>query len=265
MTFPNPVGPAYAPTQFLTPSGFIQTYSATVDPVATNDSSQGFGPGSEWLNIANGRLWTNAINTVGAAVWVFSGVATAIGGEPSGITTQFGSGTNYFPEEGNIYRETLSVAGARAPGGTGADYVVGTFNMSANSFDIPNRGLQLTNSGAFAANGNTKRIKIISGATSAIIGQAVVGGTVIADTLAVTTNGGGWQLSANVFKTGATGSNTQLAIHSQAQIGGAVAALLAPQSLTMAENAIINFCVTINNTTNATDATYNWFEINAMN
>jgi hypothetical protein len=261
--FPNAVGPASSPTQFLTPSGFLQTYAATADPTSANDGSQGFGPGSEWLNLANGRLWTCAINTVGAAMWAFSGVATSLGGEPSGITTQFGSGTNFFPEEGNVYRNTIWPG--TSPAGTGSQYVLDALALSANSFDKALRGLQITGAGSFAANGDSKTLQLVASNTAQVPGQVVASApTVIATTGAVTTNGGGWEIAANLFKYGSSGSNTQVALHSQAQVGAAVSGLQAPVQLTLNEGAIIYLALTAQTTT-ATDVVENWFEINAMN
>jgi len=92
----------------------------------------------------------------------------------------------------------------------------------------------------------------------------VTGGTTIADSAAVTTNGGGWALEANAFKYGAANSNTQIGLHQQAQIGGAVAALLAPSLLTATENAVILIAITGNCTTTATDIVFNFLEVNAM-
>ena len=182
---------------------------------------------------------------------------------PSTEITAFGGGTNTFLEEGNIYREVIA---GRNPAGTAGDYVVSTFTLSANSFDIAGRGLNMVAEGAVANNANSKRVKIYFGCTTATIGSVVTGGTVIADSGAYTTAAAvGYALEANVFKTGANGSNTQLALHYGAQIGAQVGALLVPIPLTLAENAQMLICVTANAATTATDITQNFFEINAMN
>ena len=244
----------------------VDNLSATTDPGVSNDQTQGYQPGSVWLNLSAGREWTCVGNAVGAAVWSFAGTVPFTGSEPSGIQAQFGSGAGTFPTEGNVNRQV--VAAGVSPGGTGSDYVLAVYSMPANSFDgvaNTNRGITVTASGSFAANGNTKRVKIFYNCTTAVVGSAATGGTAIADTAAVTTNGGGWQLQASVFKYGTANSNTQMAIHNQAQIGGAVAALLAPQLLTATENAAILIAVTGNATTTATDIVYNWAEVNAMN
>lgn len=48
---------------------FVNNYGATVDPVATNDSSQGYQRGSTWVNKSTKVAWTCVDDTVGAAVW----------------------------------------------------------------------------------------------------------------------------------------------------------------------------------------------------
>jgi hypothetical protein len=182
---------------------------------------------------------------------------------PSAELTNFGSGGQTFPEEGNIYR--LTTAGTN-PSSTGSDYVVATFTLPANSFDVAGRGVNVLSQGSVANNTNAKRIKLYFGCTTATIGSVVTGGTVIADTGSYTTTGAaGWSLEANVFKYGNTGSNTQEALHMSAQVGGVVGSLLVPTALTATESSPILIAVTANATTATTDIIFNFFEINAMN
>lgn len=256
-------GFALGPTQTLSEAGYLNNFAAIVDPAATNDASQGYGPGSTWLNTSNNRQWVCLTNAIGAAAWLLAGVVPGVGVEPSSMLTQFGNGAAIFPEEGNINRQ-LSAAGIQ-PGGTAVDSVLAAYSLPANSFDIAGRGLAITAQGSFGATGNNKRVKIFFNATTAVVGAAVTGGTAIADTGVVTTNGGGWSVQANVFKTGAAGSNTQLGLHQQAQIGGAVAALVAPQAIAAVENAPILIAITGNAATVVSDIVFNFLEINAMN
>lgn len=175
-----------------------------------------------------------------------------------------GGSTAFIAEEGNINRQ-LSSAGIN-PASTGADVVVAVYSLPANFFDgIGNRGLCLTAQGSIVNNANNKRVKIIFNATTAVLGSAVTGGTTIADTGTVTTLGGGFNLSANVFKTGAAGSNTQLCLHQGAQVAGTVSSLLAPSTAAAVENAPILIAVTANAGTTATDIVFNFLEVNAMN
>lgn len=244
----------------------IGTLIATADPGVNTDSSAGVSIGMVWFNNAAGakRWWECYDATVGAAKWVFSGADYANGGtNPSVEVTQFGLGASLMAAEGNINRQ-LSVAGIQ-PGTTANDNVLMAFTLPANSFDILGRGITLTAQGSFGATGNNKRVKLIANATTAVVGSAVTGGTTIADTGTVATNGGGWSVQANVFKTGAAGSNTQLGLHQQAQIGAAVAAMLAPTAIAAVESGPILFALCGNATTAATDILANFLEVNAMN
>src|SRR5262249_42093494 len=136
----------------------------------------------------------------------------------------------------------------------------------AGSFDQANRGISITAQGSFGATGNNKRIKIVFNPASATVGSTVgAGGTTVADTGTVTTNGGGWSLSANVFKYGAAGSNTQIGVHQRAQVGAAVAALLARSLITGTESGAILIAVTGNAATAASDIVFNFLEVNALN
>ena len=190
----------------------------------------------------------------------------AAGGyDPSTVSTQFGSGTSTFLEEGNIYKNIPATA--INPGSTGNDNVLAVFSVPANSFDgVSNRGLAITACGSVANNTNAKRMKIIFNATTAVVGSAVTGGTTIADTGSYTTTGAaGWQINAQVFKYGAAGSNTQLCLHESTQIGSTVSSLVSPQQTTATESGAILIAITGNATTTATDIALNFVQINAMN
>ena len=188
--------------------------------------------------------------------------ATIFGGSSAPTQTQAQLLASFL-DEGNIYREVVA---SRNPASTGSDYVLGVFTLPAYSFDVAGRGINLLAQGSVANNTNTKTIKLYMGATSAVVGSVISGGTVIASTGAYSTTGAaGWSLEANVFKYGATGSNTQLALHMSAQVGNTVGSLIVPSALTLTESATITMAVTGNAATTATDIIYNFFEVNAMN
>ena len=199
----------------------------------------------------------------GGAVRV-AATATAVASAPknSSASSQFGSGTGTFLEEGNLIRQT----GAVNPGATGADNVLAVYSLPANSLDIAGRCLNIFAQGNVANNTNSKRVKIYVGCTTAVVGSTVTGGTVVADTGAYTTTGAaGWIVEANVVKYGANGSNTQYGLHASAQVGATVGSLLVSSALTMTESGAILIAVTGNAATTATDITLNFFEVNAMN
>ena len=245
--------------------GLVRTYNttATADPGVSNDSTQGYVPGSVWINTTASRVWMCQSNAAGAATWLLDGVIPGVGVEPSSMLTYFGGGTASFPEEGNIYR--LASAGVN-PASTGGNIVLAAFSLPAGSFDVANRGLNFTAMGSVANNTNVKTISIYYGCTTAVVGSAVTGGTVIASTGAYSTTGAAaWQLVANVFKYGAAASNTQIGLHETAQIGATIPALTVPQALTATESGAILIAVTGNAATTATDIALNLFAINAMN
>jgi hypothetical protein len=258
VTFPFPIG---GPGSSLT---------QTRDPLVTDDITKGVEVGTIWFNSTAGalRLWTCRSNIAGAAAWIFEGADYKNGGtNPAIEITQFGNGAALMAEEGNINRQ-ISAAGIN-PGATGADNVLAFFSLPANSFDGAagtNRGINITAEGSFAATANNKDVKLIFNPATAVVGSTVgAGGTTIADTGVVATNNLGWSLQANVFKYGAAGSNTQIGLHQQAQIGNAVANLLKPSLITAVENAPILIAVTGNATTAASDIVFNFLEVNAMN
>lgn len=158
----------------------------------------------------------------------------------------------------------ISSAGV-SPGSTGNDNVLSIYIIPANLFDITFRGIQISASGGFGATANNKRVKLIINPTAPVVGSAVVGGTTIADSGTVATNGGGWRLESKVYKYGVPGSNTQIALNSEAQVGAAVAALLAAVLLTLVEVGPIVVVVTGNATTATTDILNNSLEVNLIN
>ncbi|HEX7642988.1 MAG TPA: hypothetical protein VF472_12345 [Burkholderiaceae bacterium] len=161
---------------------------------------------------------------------------------------------------------TMSAAGVN-PGSTANDNVLAVLTIPANSFDgqsfpvATNREASILAAGSFGATANSKTVKIVVNPTTAVVGSAVVGGTTIATTGVVATNGGGWQMQASIIKYGAAGSNTQLAVHYGAQVGAAVAALAAPTALTLPENAAITVAITGNAAAATSDIVFNFANI----
>lgn len=178
---------------------------------------------------------------------------------PKGFT--FGNGGAILGAEGNISR-IVNPAGVQ-PGSTGADIVLANYIIPALSFDLLGRGLNIMACGAMAVNANVKTVKLIFGATAAVIGSAVSGGTAIASLITTGSVGGGWQIAANVFKSAAL--NAQLAVHEASQVGSFIGALLAPSTLAAVESGAIILAVTGNAATTATDITFNFLDVNAMN
>jgi hypothetical protein len=179
------------------------------------------------------------------------------------LSEVFGNGTGTFGLEGNL----ASVASAGVnPGATGADNVLAVYSLPAGSLDQAGRMLSISAVGGYAANSNTKTVKIIVGAASAVVGSTIgSGGTTLASTGAVTTSGAGFSLEASIVKYGAAGSNTQQGIHQAAQSGTTMGALITPASLTLNESLPILIAVTGNAATTATDIALNFLQVNVCN
>lgn len=258
---------------------------ATRDPLATDDVTQGIGPGSRWINVTAGATaeFTNVSNAAGAAVWSYGGAKLG-DPEPSGIRTQAGSVTRgiiggSFAEEGNIYRN----AGAPIKGNNAdlTDDILGGFQVPASLFDQAGRELLFTALGNFGATANNKQVKFWVNPTMA--GQTVnadnsiSGGTVTAAGAgvllyasgAVTLNNAGWNFFVQITKFGAAGSNTQQ-YQTQAILGAGTAThqgCSVATPLNQPENAPMNFVVTgASGTTGAAnDVTLNQIAFNYCN
>jgi len=252
----------------VAPGGAIvrNNFTATTDPLPSNDSTQDYAPGSVWINTAGFRVWMCLANATGAAVWLLDGVVPGVGSEPANMQTMFGGGIATFLEEGNINRQIGNPLAANAAATT--DTVLATYTLPANSFDVAGRGLAISAQGMTAVSTNSKRAKLIWGATAAVVGSAVTGGVAIADTGAWTTgnSGVGWQLATNIFKFGPAGSNTQYA-QGTSVLGGTHGGITAPVFPTAVESAPIIIALTGSSYTTgaAGDVVANWLECNAMN
>ena len=169
--------------------------------------------------------------------------------------------------DGNLHREIGNpLAGNNDDT---ADDVPASYTLPASSFDVPGRGLCITAQGNTAAATNDKRIKLWFNAT--ISAGVVTGGSVIADTGpwvsgTIPNHNVGWQLTANILKCGATGSNTQYA-QGTAILGGIHNGIGLPVFSTAVESGAIVIALTGSSYTTgaADDVVATWFEVNAMN
>jgi hypothetical protein len=189
-------------------------------------------------------------------------------GMPWGLALQTGQSEagasgGYFGDQGNLF---LDARAATNPASTGGDIVMAAFSLPGLLFDQPGRSVAFEGYGSTASVTNARTVKIIVGCTTAVVGTAVTGGTTIASiTSSATAGSGGWFCGAQMTKYGIQGANTQIAVHFAGQMGSVAIALVAPQALTLTENAGILCALTVNAATTATDASYNMFLINMMN
>ena len=131
---------------------------------------------------------------------------------------------------------TAPQAAGTPPALTAADIVVAKATIPAGAFDAAGRELMIEAFGSFAANANTKTIKMIVAPTTSTVGIAVVGGTTIATSGALTTNNLGWRMKSSITKVGAAGANTQIASQLVGQAGAVGLSLAAPQALALVES-----------------------------
>ena len=243
------------------------------DPTTTTDSTQGFQVGSHVLVPSAGKLrWYMCIdNTAGAAKWAYIGADYTDGGlAPATFQTQFGgapavSAENILPA-GNIYRQVNSAS--VSPTFLNSDVVLAVFSLPAQTFDGAagtNRMIQVQGMGGFAGNGNTKRVKLFYNPSAAVVGTTVSGGTLMADTLATASNGGGWYVSGWVAKYGVNSSNTQLVTSGAALAGATGNAVAAPSYTSATESSAILVAVTGNCATATTDVFCNMFIVSGFN
>jgi hypothetical protein len=161
----------------------------------------------------------------------------------------------------------VSVAGVAAlasaginPAASAADNVLAAITIPAGAFAAQPNGIEITAYGSFANNANAKRVRVYFNPSTANVGSTVgTGGTVIIDSGAWATAGAGiaWCIAGCVFKYGAAGSNTQVALHQQAQIAASISALVGPALTTAPESGTILIAVTGNAGSALADITFN--------
>lgn len=190
-----------------------------------------------------------------------------------GATANFGS----FALEGNIYRNIANPIAGNAADTT--DDIIGGIALDAGAFDAAGRGINITAAGITGATTNNKRFKLFINPTMSgqtVTNGVISGGTVSAGTPLVDSgtwvngttanNAAGWMASANLFKYGAAGSNTQYG-QGSALLGTLHGGIQAPQFLTATESSAINIVVTGSSYTTgaANDVKLSFLEVNAMN
>jgi hypothetical protein len=175
-----------------------------------------------------------------------------------------GSTTQPLSSDGNLNVQ-ISAAGI-APGATAADNVLAVFSIPAGAFSAAGKMATITAVGVFGGTANNKRVKIIFNPATAVVGSTVgSGGTTVADTGTVATNGLGWTLSAQVTKYGAPGSNTQLGVDTLNQAGAVIVTNIAPAAITAVESGAILVAVTGNATTVVGDILLNSLQVRFSN
>jgi hypothetical protein len=155
-----------------------------------------------------------------------------------------------------------------SPSATGINCVLAVYTLPAGTLDQENRLVEISAQGSFPVNTDNLDLQIVFDPSSAVVGSAVVGGTVIAGQGGITDGAGQWLIKASVVKTGNPGSNTQLSFTDQPicfmgefSVVGNSFGIAGVQSLTSTESSSILIAVTGKATNIATNIIWNFLKV----
>lgn len=130
--------------------------SATTDPGVTNDSSQGYSTGSQWINATGGRSWLCLSAAVGAAVWVVDGASGSAGFGTQGAPAAKNTATTLTAAEllgGLITSGPAAAINLQLPLATDLDTAVGAVpNNTSFDFSIANTSTTAANTDTITTN-----------------------------------------------------------------------------------------------------------------
>lgn len=131
---------------------FVNNFAATVDPTVNNDITQGYTPGSNWLNTTNAKAWTMFSNAKGAAVWQTDSQSNGElqQGTPATLNAT-GTLTAANLTSGIITSTTAAAVAATLPLATAMDTALPTFGAN-DAFDF---SVIATGANAFTVTTNT--------------------------------------------------------------------------------------------------------------
>jgi hypothetical protein len=140
----------------------INNYSATTNPGSSNDISQGYRKGSEWLNTSTQELFKCVVDTAGAAVWevITSGSSTPGQVTAPAASTPTGAGSNAGLTGGAGGSTSGAGGNSQVTGGAGTagnanggDVILagGAANGSGANGVVREQGIVLSQQGAPAA------------------------------------------------------------------------------------------------------------------
>lgn len=188
---------------------FTNNFAATTNPGVSNDSSQGYTPGSVWVNVTGQTSWVCVSNGVGAAVWVQSSSAGEQNAQftaPQGAATSVG-GT----------AKLVGGAGGATSGNGGPSQVTGGAGTAGNG----NGGSAVLTGGAKNGTGIAGGVRAESifirqiGAPAAKTTSGLLTGAEVAGGMITVTQGGG----ANSAQQFPTGTNIQAALPADFAVG----------------------------------------------
>ena len=180
----------------------------------------------------------------------------------------FGNGTATMEESGNVNVQTGNPI--TNPATITNDNVLAVYTIPAGSFSAAGKGIEVTVAGNLGNDSQAKRVKLIYGALTAIVGSAVATNStsfLLGDT-GSTTNGGataGWAIQSQVYKYGAAGRNTQIGQEIGVIVGATHGGMGVASALTNNESLPILIAVTGNATTSVGDISLYNINIEAFN
>ena len=246
------------------PLTVTDNFNATSDPSTSNDITQGYQVGSQWSNTTAGalRYWQCRDNSSGAAKWAFMGADYTNGGtDPNTELLAFGNGGAAALTEGTINRQ-VTQAGV-GPAFLSSDVVLALYTIPANTFDITGRTVTATAWGGFASDATSKHCKLWFSPNIQTVSTTISGGTLLADTLATTSNGGGWWVSGNITNTSVAST---LSYTSNGAMAGAVSAgMSAPGTTVSATTSPSYITVTGSATNSSTSILLYLFQVTGAN
>ena len=110
----------YNGSNFQVASAPLNNFTATVAPVATNDNTEGYTPGSNWVNTSNSFIYECINATTNAAVWVQINNLGSLtipltqlqsGGASAGQSLVF-NGTHWAPASASVLLSSILQSGA---------------------------------------------------------------------------------------------------------------------------------------------------------
>jgi len=146
----------------------------------------------------------------------------------------------------------ISIAGV-SPSATGSDKVLLQALLKSRALYKTGFGLYVVGFGTFAANGNTKTLKLWLGATA-------VGGMTVFSSGAITVNGNAWIIEAMIFR---SGSKTQLAV-GQISVQGTATIVAAVTTGTQDDTVDLIVSLSANCATATTDVVCNGLIVEPM-
>lgn len=162
---------------------FTNNLSATTDPGAANDNTQGYSVGSQWVNATASRIWTAISVATGAAVWALDGGTSGIGSQGTpGTLNATGTLTAALMLTGIVTTTSAAAVAATLDTAANLDTAFGASAPNNSSFDF-----SIINTGP-----NTLTVGTAAGWT--LVGTMTVVTVVSARFRARKTGAGAWTL-----------------------------------------------------------------------